>query len=209
MALRALAPLSESDVDELAAGRLVIRDNAFGEDLARRSREVLLGWREQGRLDAAGVGRGGKIARIRSDLTAWVQPDDPELTEVFVLFEGLRQGLTRDLRLSLQRFAVQAACYEQGAAYGPHFDAFRGDHSRRVTAIWYLNPNWRPEWGGQLRAHLPEGPVDVLPRLDRLVIFLSEQVKHEVLPALAPRFAMTSWYRGAEPLPLLPDPRFG
>jgi SM-20-related protein len=63
-----------------------------------------------------------------------------------------------------------------------------------VTAIVYLNPAWKREDGGQLRLHVD--PVqDVDPVLDRLVVFLSEKVPHEVLPSFAPRFAATAWFR--------------
>ncbi|HET9450694.1 MAG TPA: 2OG-Fe(II) oxygenase, partial [Aggregicoccus sp.] len=64
-------------------------------------------------------------------------------------------------------------------------------------AIWYANPDWAPAHGGVLRLY-PEGeaPVDVEPVLDRLVVFLSERVEHEVLPVSAPRLALTAWFYG-------------
>jgi SM-20-related protein len=40
--------------------------------------------------------------------------------------------------------------------------------------------------------------VDVEPSLDRLVVFLSERIDHEVLPAFAPRLALTAWYYGRD-----------
>jgi SM-20-related protein len=69
-----------------------------------------------------------------------------------------------------------------------------------VTAIYYANPGWRPGDGGTLRLHLDEGSIDVAPELDRLIVFRSERVEHEVLPAQAPRRAVTAWYRGPDPL---------
>jgi SM-20-related protein len=65
-----------------------------------------------------------------------------------------------------------------------------------VTAILYLNPDWTEAAGGLLRLHLPSGPLDVAPLLDRLVVFRSEIVEHEVLPTHAPRWAVTAWYPG-------------
>jgi len=35
-----------------------------------------------------------------------------------------------------------------GARYAAHTDTFEGDPARRVTAILYLNPDWRPGDGG-------------------------------------------------------------
>ena len=46
----------------------------------------------------------------------------------------------------------------------------------------------------------PDGPVDVEPVLDRLLVFQSERVEHEVLPARAPRWAVTAWFRPRDPL---------
>ena len=67
-----------------------------------------------------------------------------------------------------------------------------------MTAIYYANPDWRPEHGGQLRLYLDSGPQEVEPTLDRLVVFLSEQLDHEVLPAHAPRLALTAWFYGPD-----------
>jgi len=36
----------------------------------------------------------------------------------------------------------------------------------------------------------------VEPTLDRLVVFLSERIEHEVLPSQAPRLALTAWFYG-------------
>lgn len=207
--LRTLPQLTDAEVASLGQGEVLVRDHAFGAALSRSTAAALEAWHHQGRLTPAGIGRAGRPSRARGDLTCWVDPDSPELAGAFALFEGLRLALASSLRLGLQRFALQAARYEAGAGYAPHVDAFRGDPSRIVTAIWYLNADWQPGHGGQLRAHLPDGLRDIEPVADRLVIFLSEAVRHEVLPAHAPRMALTAWYRGAEAIPLLPDPVTG
>ena len=46
--------------------------------------------------------------------------------------------------------------------------------------------------------HLDAGPIDVAPVLDRLLVFLSEQVEHEVLPTHLPRRAITAWFRARD-----------
>ena len=141
----------------------------------------------------AGVGRDhAPVPSVRGDRIAWLEPHG----EIHNRFERLREELNRDAWLGLTRFDVQVARYEAGAAYAPHRDAFRGGPSRRVTAIWYLNDAWVPAHGGLLRLHLDGGALDVEPTLDCLVVFLSEKIEHEVLPALAPRLALTAWYYG-------------
>jgi SM-20-related protein len=142
-------------------------------------------------LAPAGIQREGKKNEaIRSDETVWL--DDSPL---HASFEALREELNRTAYLGLTRFDVQLARYAPSARYVRHLDAFPGRENRRVTAIVYLNPEWKPEHGGQLRLHV-KPPRDVKPLMNRLVVFLSEKVEHEVLPAHAPRLAMTAWYYG-------------
>jgi SM-20-related protein len=185
----------------------VIRDGFLGPALALGALAALAAWQGEGRLSPGGVGRGGTPSTVRGDHTAWVEPSDGEpLSTVFGQFDDLRVALTRDLRLGLQRFSLQAAHYPAGARYAPHRDAFRGDRSRVLTAIVYLNPQWHPAHGGLLRAETPAGPVQVEPVLDRVVLFRSEEVLHEVSATTAPRWALTAWYRGAEDIPILADP---
>lgn len=129
-------------------------------------------------------------AAVRSDETTWL-----ETSPLHEAFEQLRRDLNQTAYLGLTRFDVQLARYDAGARYVRHRDAFPGSDNRRVTAIVYLNGAWRPEHGGQLRLHV-EPPVELEPHLGRLVVFLSDRVEHEVLPAHAPRLAVTAWYYG-------------
>lgn len=134
-------------------------------------------------LTPAAVGR-EREPGVRGDELAWLDDDGR--------FEALRQELNQAW-LGLDRFELQAARYRPGAGYPRHRDAFRGGPSRRVTAIWYLNPGW--SGGGELRLHL-DPPRDIEPLDDRLVVFLSEKLEHEVLPAASERWAVTAWYYG-------------
>jgi SM-20-related protein len=141
----------------------------------------------------------------RGDQIAWLDPAGapPALAGLCAAFGELRDGLNRSAYLGLDRFEVQVAHYPgDGAAYQRHRDAFPGQANRRLSAIYYPNPAWQPEHGGCLQLHLPGGSVDVAPVLDRLVVFLSERVEHEVRPARAPRWAVTAWFYGRDALPL-------
>ena len=82
-----------------------------------------------------------------------------------------------------------------GARYVKHRDALPYKAGRKLTVIYYLNEGWRPEHGGELRIWPEQGdpqPVTLAPRADRLLVFISS-LEHEVLPAWAPRYALTTW----------------
>jgi SM-20-related protein len=119
------------------------------------------------------------------------------------LFERLRLEANRAAWLGLDRRELQLARYPgNGETYARHLDAFRGGGAaRRLTAIYYLNEGWRSEDGGQLRLFLPSGDRDIAPIADRLLVFMSAEVEHAVLPVQAERWALTAWHSGACQLP--------
>lgn len=205
-AARAPAPSSEAgpalaEVEILQLGErgCFVREGFLGAPAARAVAGEARRLAGEGAYSAAGVSRGSRrlVDRsIRDDRTLWVFPE--HLPALHGAFERLRQELNAGAYLGLDRFDVQLAWYAAGSSgYQRHRDAFeRGPRSRRLTAICYLNPHWRRGAGGELRLHLEAGAVDVEPVLDRLVVFLSEQVEHQVLPTQAERFAATAWYYG-------------
>lgn len=149
------------------------------------------------RWRAAGVSREGVVdGSVRGDELSWVEPDSVPFLALYAAFEALRLEVNRDCWLGLQRFELQLARYGGGGAhYDRHRDALAGARGRRLTAICYLNPAWVEAHGGRLRLWV-DPPRELAPRMGRLVVFLSEQVEHEVLPTFADRYAATAWYYG-------------
>ena len=181
--------MTPDEVTALGERGFFVRERFAGVEAARRARAIV----ERLELRDAGVGREhAPVPSVRGDRIAWIGPSG----EIHQRFEALRAEINRDAWMGLERFDVQAARYDAGAAYSSHRDAFRGGPSRRVTAIWYLNQGWVPAHGGLLRLRLDGGALELSPTLDRLVVFLSEKIEHEVLPASAPRLALTAWYYG-------------
>lgn len=112
--------------------------------------------------------------------------------------EQLRQYLNRELYLGLFDFECHYAHYPQGAFYKKHYDAFQGSSNRRLSTVLYLNPNWLPEDGGELILYTNDGDTvleTVLPKFGNMVIFLSEEFPHEVLPTNRSRYSLTGWFR--------------
>ena len=163
-------------------------------------------------MQAAGVGRGADRIRdrsIRRDRISWLQGITPPQTELFGFLEALRTGLNRQLFLGLKRFESHYATYHAGDFYKRHLDSFRGRASRVVSLVLYFNDGWRPEGGGALRVFSRDDDTrvcaEVLPEFGTLVLFLSEEIPHEVLPAARTRYSLACWFRQDEvPLPLSP-----
>jgi len=149
--------------------------------------------------DAAGVGREIHIRRnsaVRSDTIAWIPESSPAGARWLEWCSRLRETLNRRLFLGLFSFESHVARYEPGAFYKKHLDAFRGASNRRLSVITYLNDNWSESDGGQLVLYNPEGTEvieRVLPRLGTLVIFLSDEFPHEVLPSKRVRHSIAGW----------------
>lgn len=82
-----------------------------------------------------------------------------------------------------------------GGCFPMHFDTDASVDNRVITAIWYQNPGWEPEHGGQLRLYpFPLGhPVDISPVLDRMVLFSSGKMVQRVLPSFNDRYCFTIW----------------
>ncbi len=197
--------LTAEEVRALGERGWFTREAFLGRELALAAYEAARGLAAEGALRPAGLGRSGERRfdrAVRGDEMCWLGDDHgrPALAAVRDAFEALRAALREDAWLPVEHFAVQLARYPgDGSGYERHLDAFPGQLNRVATAICYLNPGWAPAHGGSLRVFEAGGEVDVEPRLDRLVVLLSERVPHAVLPAFVERFAVAAWYRGRDP----------
>jgi SM-20-related protein len=157
-----------------------------------------------GSLQPAGVGRGAMQAvrtKIRGDRIAWLTAGQSVACDRYLLLmETLRVSLNRSLFLGLEEYESHFACYTPGATYLKHLDRFQDDDSRTVSAVIYLNDNWLPGEGGALRLH-PHGKCteDIAPVGGRLLLFLSADMLHEVLPATRDRLSLAGWFRRRAP----------
>ena len=148
----------------------------------------------------AGVGRGDRYRenkRIRKDKIFWLDDTNPTDRLWLEAMEFLRLAINRYLFLGLFEFETHYAHYEPGDYYLRHKDAFKGQGNRLVTVVLYLNPEWQDGDAGELviyPASHPDG-VQVLPKAGTLVVFLSEDFSHEVLPTNRDRYSITGWFR--------------
>lgn len=161
----------------------------------------------EGELSPAAVGRGltQEVREgVRGDHIQWLEAGEVVACDRYLeLMDSLRQALNRGLFLGLEDYESHFALYPPGAFYLKHVDRFRDDDRRMVSAVLYLNQSWLPEHGGQLRMYLKDDvEYDVQPTGGCLVVFLSGEIPHEVLPSTRDRLSLTGWFRrrGDDPL---------
>jgi SM-20-related protein len=146
----------------------------------------------------AGIGKNQSLQiqeAIRGDYIQWLdKKTSPESAKVYLnRLQELIQFLNQALFLSLKDFEAHFTMYPVGSFYKRHLDQFKHDDHRRLSVICYLNNDWKEEHGGQLRIYLPDGSKEFLPLAGRLIIFRSDKLEHEVLPATRERLSITGW----------------
>ncbi|MDH4395868.1 MAG: 2OG-Fe(II) oxygenase [Limnobacter sp.] len=153
-------------------------------------------------LKPAGVGRNAAFTNnnaIRRDDIAWIEGETDIQAQWLEWAARLQQQMNRQLMLGLFSFESHYAHYAPGAFYKKHVDAFKGQANRMLSVVAYLNPNWQAENGGQLVIYSEHDDhkevARVSPNEGTVVVFLSEEFPHEVLPAKADRYSIAGWYR--------------
>ena len=149
----------------------------------------------------AGVGRGDGFLRtefIRTDQICWISGES-DAGGLWIDWTGrLQRVLNQRLFLGLFSFESHFSHYPPKAFYKRHYDAFRGDVNRVLSVVTYLNPGWGHGDGGELVLYRDEHDRDgikVVPLYGTVVVFLSEEFPHEVLPARRDRYSIAGWYR--------------
>lgn len=162
-------------------------------------------------LSPAGVGRAGDhqlVESVRRDATLWLDGDSAPQQQLLAAMELLRFALNRELLLGLFDYEAHYAAYPPGGFYRKHVDAFRGGSNRVLSTVVYLNPDWTGADGGELVLWDAAGVelVRLLPHAGDMLLFLSEEFPHEVLPARRERLSVAGWFRVNGSTALCPDP---
>ena len=187
-------------MDALRNDGYVVIDDALPTALSHALQQRILAIKSTGDLKVAGVGRRDDhtIARnIRQDSIQWMNRSEASESGWLTAMEHLRCYANRELLLGLFEYESHFAHYPPGAGYKKHYDAFKGQSNRVLSTVYYLNDNWQPGDGGELAIYDDKGQqiTQVQPMLNRLVIFLSEEFPHEVLPANTHRYSIAGWFR--------------
>ncbi|MBB2496933.1 2OG-Fe(II) oxygenase [Pseudomonas sp. UL070] len=187
-------------IDDLATQGWSQQDNFLPEPLTHELAQECRARADSGALTPAGVGRSQAVAvreGIRGDRIQWLEAGQSSACDQYLAaMDELRQALNQALYLGLEDYESHFALYPPGAFYKKHLDRFRDDDHRCVSAVYYLNSDWHSEHGGALRLYPHDAAErDVLPHACSLVLFMSAELPHEVLPATRERLSLAGWFR--------------
>ncbi|MGK7297267.1 MAG: 2OG-Fe(II) oxygenase [Candidatus Wenzhouxiangella sp. M2_3B_020] len=196
----AIEPWLDDAVEALADRGWFHRDAAASFALVEALNRDLGQLIESDRLHRAGIGREHDFQLdrdVRRDWIFWLNRSSPVQAAFLEACGRLRLALNRRLFLGLFEFEAHLALYPEGAFYRRHHDSFRGAANRMVSLVLYLNSDWQPGDGGELVLYDPDGGVlsRIEPRAGALVLFMSEEIEHEVLPTARPRASVAGWFR--------------
>lgn len=189
--------------DELAQKGFSLTEVFFSADELNELRRTLMAHHQAGNMKKAGVGQQNEFQidqQIRGDYIRWIDPTQAlPATHLFLeRMQELTRWLNRFLYLGIKDIEAHYALYPPGAGYQRHLDQFHHDGNRLLSFVLYLNENWQETDGGQLRFFIPqpdgsEATQDIMPVEGRMVIFRSDLLEHEVLPATRQRLSLTGW----------------
>lgn len=149
----------------------------------------------------AGIGRKDSLTletSIRNDRISWIDGSTAAGIAWLAWMAQLQDYLNAHLFLGLFSFESHYALYKPGCFYKRHQDAFHGEANRILSVIVYLNRDWKACDAGDLVLFTGRSSTDqhiVHPEFGTLVVFLSEEIEHEVLATTKDRRSIAGWFR--------------
>ncbi|WP_144393311.1 2OG-Fe(II) oxygenase [Pleionea sediminis] len=186
--------------DDLVTQGFSIRPGALPQDIAHELHSYQTQMKDN-LYTNAGIGRGEDYLHnefVRTDEICWIT-GSAEAGKLWIDWTSQLQAfLNKRLFLGLFSFESHFAHYAPGDYYKKHYDAFRGETNRVLSVVAYLNPGWTQADGGELvlyKSDIDQEGIKVVPLFGTLVVFLSEEFPHEVLPANRDRHSVAGWFR--------------
>lgn len=198
--------LFESIASDLVDKGYSIRPYALPKNLATLLLQHITQLSDE-KFKRAGIGRANDHTInhfIRTDEICWITGNSDAGSVWLTWTSDLQHYLNRQLFLGLFSFESHFAHYAPGDFYKKHKDAFQGEGNRVLTVVVYLNQYWCADDGGELVIYdeqaasssvIDNRKITVIPSFGTIVVFLSEEFPHEVLPAKRDRYSIAGWFR--------------
>lgn len=170
----------------------------FPDSLLKALHKEIKDMDENRKLQSAGIGRGNEHTlkkTVRSDKIHWIDGSTLAQCQLNEKLEELRIDINRRLMLGLFDVESHFAVYRNGDFYKKHLDSFKGQKNRILSMVIYLNPKWQESNGGLLNVFTDECFLSVVPNWGNAVMFLSENIPHEVTATKRNRYSIATWFR--------------
>lgn len=180
-------------------GYCILKD-ALPQDIGKALMQILHANSLQ-QFHQAGVGRSDNYVKdqhVRKDQIHWITQDTVGAESWLSWTNELMVYLNRRLFLGLFSFESHFSHYRKGDFYKKHQDAFKGKSNRKLSLVIYLNKQWQDSNGGELVIYTNDDlqpAIKIKPKLGTVVLFLSEDFPHEVLPSHTDRYSIAGWFR--------------
>ena len=189
-------------IEKLGQVGYAVIDHFIDADLTQSLAQQAQSLKQTGTMKKAATGlKRDTHQEFRGDFIHWIEASEASPEEQFylALMDEIKAAINQAFFLGLFELESHFAVYPAGAGYQKHLDQFIGTEERKITCILYLNEDWQEADGGQLRMYLSPTEtnefVDIEPQGGRLVMFVSSDFLHEVLPAKRERVSITGWFR--------------
>jgi len=193
--------LTDKQLDKFVDDSWMIIDDVFENKalLALQSESGFIDYRD------AELTAGIRVSDIRGDRIRWITENFFAGYYYLQSINALAALFNQSLFAGIRHSEAHYACYPVGFGYQWHSDNPAGRDERVISAVFYLNDDWRDSDGGALEVVDKHGVHhNVMPVANRLVIFDSD-LQHQVQIAHRQRYSIATWMRRDGLVPFVED----
>lgn len=193
--------LTDKQLDKFVDDGWMIIDDVFDDKalLALQSESGFIDYRD------AELTAGIRVSDIRGDRIRWITENFFAGYYYLQSINALAALFNQSLFAGIRHSEAHYACYPVGFGYQWHSDNPAGRDERVISAVFYLNDDWRDSDGGALEVVDKHGiNHNVMPVANRLVIFDSD-LQHQVQIAHRQRYSIATWMRRDGLVPFVED----
>ncbi|MHA4847365.1 2OG-Fe(II) oxygenase [Flavitalea antarctica] len=187
-------------ISSFIENKIGIAENFLNKSLAFHLRQNLVGLHSNKSMQPGGMGAAARVRHndlFRNDVIYWLdrKHNDVHENSFFDLMDAFIIYLNESCYTGITSYEFHYTMYEEGSFYKKHIDQFQGNDSRKYSMIMYLNDEWQPGDGGELRIHHENHMENISPNNGKSVFFRSSELPHEVLLSNRQRMSITGWLK--------------
>lgn len=188
-------------VEGIYTNNFHIMDDFLPAATVEQLRECALQLADEKQFHAAKIGNRTATTNnrdIRRDNIFWLD-ESSENSAILTYLAAMKEiscAFNQQLFMGLVDFESHFAFYPPGAFYKKHIDQFHNTQDRKISSVYYLNPDWQASFGGELILYDKQDQLleAIQPVSNRLVCFDSA-LPHEVNTTQKTRLSIAGWMK--------------